>query len=545
MMKQIITIIILLFTSNLFSQYTGKIPPEKPKLIIGIVIEQMRFDYIYRFWDKFDNGGFKRLLGEGTNCKNTNINYLYPHTASGIASINTGTTPSYNGIVANKWYLPLKTEDEDCVFDSNSKTTGSMSKNGKCSPKKLLTSTISDEILLSTRSKSKVIGVSLNSYSSILSVGHAASAAYWFDTKKGKWITSSYYLKSLPDWVKEFNNNDYPDLYLSREWATTLPIEKYTESLPDDNEYEKGILKNQTTFPYQVGEFYKENKDFNLLSKTPYGNTITKDFAISAIVNEQLGKDEFTDYLSVTFNTIENIGLLYGPSSVEIEDLFIRLDRELAHFLKFIDDFIGKQNTLIYLTSTSGVSENIAYLKEKKMPSGKFKNFYALALLKSYLNAIYGEGEWVLAYNNQQVYLNRDLIEKAKISLTEIQTKAANFLLQFSGIENAVSSTTLQTTDFTKGIFEKMQNSFNQKRSGDILISLGPGWIQDVPYVTDHNTAYSYDSHIPLIWYGWKIGKQNITRPINIIDIAPTISMMLNISLPNGNTGIPIYELLK
>ncbi|MCK4664682.1 MAG: alkaline phosphatase family protein [Bacteroidales bacterium] len=538
-----IIIFIIIFTPKIQAQKRKLIPPEKPKLIIGIVIDQMRYDIIYRYWDKFDDNGFKRLINQGTFCRNTNYNYLFTESGVGYATISTGTNPSYHGIVSNRWYLRLKEKIIYCVEDDKTETIGAFNNNGKMSPKSLLTSNIGDELMLFNNHKSKVIGISLNDYAAILSAGHTANAAYWFDSESGNWISSSFYLDSLPDWVEEFNNKEYYKLYLNREWKTLLPIEKYIFGNNDDNPYEEGIYK-QHIFPYDLVKLNKNKKGYDILKYTPFGNTFTKDFVISTIVNEQLGKDEFTDLLIIGFSSTGYINKQFGPRSVELEDAILRLDKELSHFLDFIDEELSKENVLLFLTSDQGSVNVPRYLSDSKIPSGYFNYKKANVLLKSYLNSIYGQGDWVVAYNKQQIYLNQLLIEDSKLKLKDVQNITAQFLLQFTGVANVITATTLQNTNFSDGIFNKMQNSYNQKRSGDVIINLEPGWTEQISVISSENSPYSYDTHVPLIWYGWKIKRQILNTNISIIDITPTISNFLNISFPNGCIGKPINGLI-
>ncbi|OFY98044.1 MAG: hypothetical protein A2491_19045, partial [Bacteroidetes bacterium RIFOXYC12_FULL_35_7] len=377
-----------------------------------------------------------------------------------------------------------------------------------------------------------------------LGAGHSANAAYWIEGKSGQWVSNTYYMDELPKWVKEFNDKDFSKTFSDREWNTLLPISEYKESLTDKNSFEIGFERNGTTFPYDIKAIKEKMKTLNIIKNVPAGNTLTTDFAVHAIVNEEMGKDEHTDLIAISYSVPDNIGLQFGPSSVEIQDCYLRLDKDIAHFLEVVDDLIGKENTLIFVTSNCGVAEIPRYLDSLKVASGYFKNFYALTLLKTYLNAVYGKGEWVQGYVEQQIFLNHNMIEDAKISLEDIQNKTAQFLLQFNGVSNTITSTTLQTTHFTKGIFEKMQNSFQQKRSGDVLINLTSGWVEDISTATTHNSGYSYDTHVPLIFYGWKIGRNSISRPVNITDIAPTIAAFLNMSFPNASTGEPILEMI-
>ncbi len=545
----LLTVIVtnLLSSTLCFAQDNTRIPPEKPRLIIGIVISQMRYDYIYRYWNKFEENGFKKLITRGTFCKNTSFNYLLSQEGVGHSTIATGTLPANHGIVSKEWYLNLQDKIEQNVEDDKHSTIGGNSEAGKYSPKNLLCTTYPDELRMSNNLQSKVFGISLDAAPAILSSGHTANMAYWLDTKSGNWVTSTYYADSLPAWVNDFNNKRFPDTYLEREWNTLLPLNEYTESLPDDNKYETGI-KGRTVFPYNLPKIVntKNRKtDYSILKSTPFGNSLVKDFAISVIVNENLGKDEYTDIITVSFTATENIGNLFGPNSVEVEDVFLRLDREIAHFLNFIDLNIGKENVLVYLTSDHGVAPIPDYLTDHKIPAGYFNQNGAISLLKSALDNVYGKGDWIKAYHSQQIYLNRILIEDAKIPLNEFQNYTAQFILQFSGVANTVTSTTLQTTDFTSGIFKKIQNGFNQKRSGDVIINLKAGWIEKGDGLSNHNSSYAYDSRIPLIWYGWKIGRGTVLRAVDIIDIAPTISTFLNITYPNACTGNPILELTQ
>jgi len=290
----------------------------------------------------------------------------------------------------------------------------------------------------------------------------------------------------------------------------------------------------------------KQDIRYKLLRTIPSGNTYTLDFALATMVYENLGKGTNTDFIAITFSAIDNIGHKFGPNSVEIQDAFLRLDQNIGHLLTFIDKQYGKENVLVFLTSNHGVSSIPLFLKENKMPAGYFKYHYSVALLKSYLNALYGEGEWVTSYINQQVYLNRQLIESAKLSLREVQEKVSQFLVQYSGVANTITATDLQTNNFKGGgAFEKMQNSFHQERSGDIILNLESGWIQDKLEATDHGSGNVYDTHVPLLWYGWKIKRGSITRNIFIEQIAASLAEFLQIPYPSSCDSEPIDELTK
>lgn len=524
----------MVLTMSAMAQIESSIPSDKPKLVIGIVVEQMRQDYIDRFWENFGNKGFKKLAVNGSYCVNANLNYSLTQTAPGYATIVTGAEPCSHGIVSNYWFNKLTGEKIDCIYSEKKETAvgGSKDADGRVSPMNMLSTTFSDEAKLFNRGKSKVISMSLSKYAAVLSGGYAADAAYWFDQVSGEWMTSTYYTSTLPKWVVDVNSKKMPDTYLERSWEPMLPLEKYNEVLSDSSKYEFGIDGMYKTFPYNYQNITKTVRNYKLLTMIPEGNTLLNDLAVAALYGEELGKDEFTDFLFINYSVPEEVGKLYGPQSIEVQDLFLRLDKDLEHLIDVVEDLVGKNNCLIYLTSNHGVSEMPQYLQDQKMPAGNFKQYYMLALVKSYLKALYGDGDWILDFNNSQIYLNRSLIEDSQISLNEIREKIIDFIMNSAGIANAIGANQFQNIVFAEGMPVKMQNSYNQKRSGDIMIALKPGWIEDIPYCTDHNSGYSCNTHVPLIWYGWKVKKQKVFSQINITDIAPTVSTALGTPPP-------------
>ncbi len=538
-----ILIAITLTCSNIFAQIEAIIPSDKPKLVVGIVIEQTRKDYIEKYWDNFDANGIKKLINNGSYFHNANYNYSLTQTAPGHATIVTGAEPSEHGIVSNYWYNPLTSAKENCIIDQSYQVVGDKHATGNYSPENIQSSTFSDEAKLFNQGKSKVISVSLDPYGAILSGGYSADAAYWFDSKTGKWVTSSYYMPELPKWVEKINHQHAPKDYLTREWTPLLPIEKYNIAQFDSSLYEFGINGSFKSFPYVYENMMQEIPNYELMNYIPEGNTHTTDLAIGALYNENLGTDDDTDFLFINYSVSENIGKLFGPQSIEIQDLLLRLDKNLAHLISVLEETVGKQNTLIYLTSNHGISEVPQYLIDNKMPAGHFKQHHILALLNSYLKAIYDEGEWVLDFNNNQIYLNKTLIEDSQIPMQEFQEKVISFIVNSAGISNAIGSWQFQNIVFIDGMPKKMQNSFNQKRSGDIMISLKSGWIEDVSYAANHNSGYKYDTNVPLVFYGWKIKKQNIYADVNITDIATTISMMLGTPPPPISSGKTLKEI--
>jgi len=550
-MKYQLSIVACVFALSLFAQAPVKTEaaiamPSKPKLVVGIVVDQMRYDYIYRYWNKFGNDGFKRLVNEGFFCRNTNFNYVPTYTGPGHASIYTGTTPAVHGIIANDWYDKTTGKSLYCAGDKNSIGVGTTANEGKRSPVNMLTSTITDELRISSNMKSKVIGVALKDRSSILPAGHIANAAYWYDGSIGGFITSTYYMKDLPLWVQEFNKKELAKKYLSQPWNTLLPIEMYTESLPDDNKYEF-VAKGETkpVFSHNLPDLMKANGGLNMIRSTPFGNSLTKDFAIDVMKNENMGKSEATDFLAVSFSSPDYIGHAYGPNSVEQEDDYIRLDKDLAELLKFIDEHVGKNNALIFLTADHAAPEVPSYLIDLKIPAGYVAESKILKDLKDHLLKSHGD-TLALSFENQQVFLNHAAIDNKKLELEKVQNDVAAFLLNAEGVAEVLTATTLNNASFTEGSRYLMQKGFNAKRSGDVLVNYLPGWVDGYSKTgTTHGSPYSYDTHVPLIFHGWNIQHGSSAEQVYITDVAATLAMMLNIQFPNGCTGKPISFLVK
>jgi len=526
------------------------IPPEKPKLVVAIIVEQLRYDQIEKLKNRFGEDGIRRLINEGTTFKNAVFNYVLTQSSAGHATIASGTLPSFHGITSDYWYVPLKNEIFYCTQDNEVSPVGGSYEQGLHSPVQLLTSTFSDELFLATKGRAKIFSVGLRESSAILSAGHSANGVYWFDNTTGTWMSSSYYMQELPGWVNDFNAMKLSESYLNNVWLPLKEAEAYSDCLPDSNSFEAGF-GGVCWFPYDLKKMRSKGipdgrKDYYLLRETPFGNSFTRDFAVRLIKEEGLGQDDITDYLSICFSTNDNIGHRFGPSSVEAADALLRLDADIAELIKFLNETIGKKNVLVYFTSSHGVSEIPAVLEKNRIPSGYFRSNQAIQLLKLYLNAVYGQGDWVKGYYQNQVFLNRTFIEDARISLDEMQKRVARFLSQHSGIAAAVPLSVFEVNEFvSNSLLGKVSGNYIPQRSGDVLIVLSPGWIEKSDNrVTDHNSHYDYDTHVPLIWYGWTVNRSTVTRRVNMTDIAPTLSVMCGIPLPNACTGEPINELV-
>jgi predicted AlkP superfamily pyrophosphatase or phosphodiesterase len=521
------------------------IDEQRPKLVIGIVVDQMRPDYLYRFADKYGEGGFKRLMKSGFVNKNIHFNYVPTFTAPGHASIFTGTTPEIHGIIANDWYSKVLKREIYCTEDSLAQPIGTKSNHGKMSPRNLLVTTITDELKLSTNHRGKVVGISLKDRGAIFPAGHMADAAYWYDLSSGNFITSNFYREELPGWVEDFNDRKLSEEFLNQVWNTLLPIEEYVESSIDNTHYEKGFGGKETPeFPYNLKELRKMNDQYELLAKTPFGNTILTELAKATIKGEELGKDKFTDFLTLSYSSPDKLGHEFGLRSIELQDMYMRLDLELESLLKYLDKEVGKGNYLIFLTADHAAAETPLYLTDLKVPAGYYYPKAMKLIVQDFVSGIYGEGEWIENLSNDQVFFNRRLMRERGLDVEKIQRQVAEFVLEQEGVSQTYSGFDIQRGNYTEGTAYLLKKGYNSKRSGDVLIVYEPAWINFYTSFagTTHGSCYSYDTHVPLIWYGWNIKAGETAKRYEIVDIAPTLSMLLNINIPNGSAGKVIEE---
>lgn len=550
------TVKILLQSATLFLasfpavlSQTAYIPPDKPKLVVSIIVEQLRYDQVEKLRNMFGENGIRRMMNEGTTFRNASFNYINSQSAPGHATIATGTEPAFHGITSDYWYVPLRNEIIYCTADKEAKPAGGSFENGKHSPLQLISSTFADELSIATQGKAKIFSVGLKESSAILSAGHTANGVYWFDDVTGTFMSGSYYMEELPGWVNDFNSLMLSQDYLGKVWSLLKGPEAYAGFPDDSNSFELGF-GGVSWFPYDLKKMRSKGipgnrKDYYLLRETPFGNSFTKDFALRLIREENLGADEIPDFLSVCFSATDYIGHRFGPSSVEAADAILRLDNDIAGLLDFLNETIGKKNILVFFTAAHGVSEIPALLEKNRIPSGYFMSNQAIQLLRIYLNAVYGQGDWIKGYFDNQIYLNRTLIEDARISLDDIQKRVARFLVQHSGVAAAYPLSALETSYYSDGNLKKAYNNFIPQRSGDVLIVLSPGWVEKAEgRVTNHNSPYDYDTHVPLIWYGWTVNRATVMRKVNMTDISPTLSVFCGVPLPNASVGEPINELI-
>lgn len=516
-----------------------------PKLVVGIVVDQMRYDYLTRFYNQFGEGGFKKIITKGFNCKNHHINYIPTTTAPGHASIYTGTTPKNHGIVGNSWYDKTEAKKVYCVNDLSVSPVGTSSYEGKKSPSKMQVTTVADQNRLYTQMRGKTISIALKDRAAVLSGGHTANASYWLRGKnQGSWISSTYYMKKLPKWVINFNESNKVDSYL-KNWNTLYDINTYTESGKDNTKYERGFKgKEKPVFPYDLKQLKELNGEYDIIKYTPYGNSLTVDFAIAAIKGEHLGKDNSTDFLNISFSSTDYIGHNFGVNSKEIQDTYLRLDKDIERLINNLDILVGNNSYLLFLTSDHGATQVPKFLKSIKIPGGYFKEASEHIAIKNHIYNHFKIDSLIEHISNNQIFLNNTIIKKQELDRYQIQNEVAKYLLHIKEINSVYTRTQLLNGNYTSGIASLLQKGFHHKRSGDIFYSLTPYTIAYSETGSTHGSGYTYDTHIPLLFYGAGISKGSTRRKTTIIDIAPTVSALIQISLPNAATGTIINEVI-
>lgn len=546
MAKRTPALLVFLFIfSGTFSQ-TPAAPVKRPKLVVGVVIDQMRWDYLYRYQQRYSADGFKRILREGFTCENMLIPYTPTVTAAGHTCVYTGSVPSVHGIVGNAWYdrnLKRTMYCSESVSDTV-KGVGGDGFNGKMSPANMLTTTITDELRLATSRQSKVVGVCIKDRGAIFPAGHMANAAFWYDGRSGNWITSTFYMKELPGWLKEINAAKPADAYYKKNWNTLYPIGTYTNSTEDEKPYEgKMTGAANTSFPHDLTNY--TGKNYDMIASTPYGNSMTLDVARAAMEAYQLGKGTITDFLAVSLSSTDYVGHRFGPNSIEAEDTYLRLDLDLAAFLKYLDQKIGKGNYTLFLTADHGVAHVPGFMQENRIPAGNWQNDTLTRTVNALLKEKYNTDKLVTAEANYQVYLDDQLIKQNKLDRWAIEEDVIAYCMKIKGVANAFRLSNTSNEVLPAVVKEMLQEGYNKKRSGDIQIILEPGWIDGFSTGTTHGLWNPYDAHIPMLWMGWGIKQGASNRTMHMTDIAPTLAALLHIQMPSGNIGSVMTEVLK
>jgi predicted AlkP superfamily pyrophosphatase or phosphodiesterase len=535
-MKKSIVLLTLFVLSNLNAQ-------QRPKLVVGIVVDQMKMEYLYRFSDDFSPNGFKRLMDHGYTFQNMHYNYMPTYTAPGHASIYTGTTPATHGIVGNEWFSRTTGKEMYCTDDPGVKTVGNGTvEEGAMSPKNLQSTTITDEVRMATNFQGKVIGMSLKDRGAILPAGHFANWAFWY-SKTGSFISSSFYGEKLPEWVNQFNNEKHYMPYINKGWDLYKPVSVYNESLPDNNPYEGKLYGSATpVFPYDLKKMYEKN-DAGVLRSTPYGNDLLAEFAIKAIEKEELGKDNITDFLTVSFSSTDYVGHLLGPRSMELQDTYLRLDKTIADFLNYLDTTVGKDNYLLFLTADHAGAENVIYLKDRKYnvdnyPSKDFKKS-----LQDFSTKTFGT-DLILNYSNFNIFFNKQIIKDKGLQLTKVKQSFKEFLISLPQVKKVYTEEEILANSGNDYYLNFVAKGYDVTQDGDIVVINKPGDIEYSTTGTSHGTLYSYDTHVPAIFYGWHIKKGESYDKKAITEIAPTLAQKIKVSFPNGTEAKVLEEVL-
>ena len=534
---------VLLFSGVIFS--SAQQIEQPPKLVVGMVVDQMRWDQLYRFEKHFGEGGFNRLLKEGYNFNNVMINYIPTVTALGHTSVYTGSVPSIHGIAGNDWTDRRTGQNVYCTTDASVKGVGSSSeKIGAHSPHNLWSTTITDQLRMASNFRSKVVGVSLKDRAAILPAGHNPTAAFWFDEGTGHFVTSSYYMNELPEWVRKFNSKDIGSQLVRNGWNTLKDIREYKESTEDNMPWENIIgSAKEPVFPYSnLAKDYNEKK--GVIRSTPFGNTLTLRMAEASLEGYQLGRGEETDFLVVNIASTDYVGHTFGPNSIEVQDTYMRLDKDLEIFLNALDQKVGKGNYLFFLTSDHGAAHSVGYMKQNKMSSDFFDKDLLSGLEKE-LETLLGQKDLIYTIDNYQVYFNESSIMKNGLSLEQVSKATTDYLNRDPRVLYAVDLSKVGSAPIPEPIKSRIINGYNWQRSGHIQIISHDAMLPSYSLKgTTHSVWNSYDAHIPLIFMGKGISQGQSSKPYYMTDIAPTLAQLLKIENPSGNIGEPIAELL-
>jgi hypothetical protein len=517
----------------------------RPKLVVGLVVDQMRWDFLYRYYDRYSANGFKRLLNQGFSAENTMIPYVPTVTACGHTCLYTGSVPAIHGIVGNNFYDRDVKADMYCAEDKTVKGLGTKGKEGLMSPRNMKVTSICDELRLATNFRSKVIGVAIKDRGGILPAGHSANAAYWYDGSNGNWISSNYYMEQLPDWVSSFNNRRVPDSLYKIKWDYFGDPAGYVQS--DNNEYKKyeatPFGNKSNSFPYALDTM--AGKKYGAISSTPMGMDMTMLFAKTALMQEGLGKDAITDFLAISLSSPDYIGHSFGPNSQEIEDTYLRLDALVANFLQFLDQQVGAGNYTLFLSADHGVAHNPSFLKEHRLPGGMVNTDLDKQLNKLLVEK-FGADSLVASEIEYEIHLDNDRIAAKGLNRDAVVSTTMDFLNKQAGVDRVIDWRNLQNANLPDAVKKMLQNGYNPHRSGDLMVFLLPQWLhQSQTTGTTHGLWNPYDAHIPLLFYGWGIKQGKTNRTTEMTDVAATLAALLKIQMPNGCIGEVITEVIK
>ena len=500
----------------------------RPKLIVNIVVSQMRYDYLTRFGANFSDDGFLRFVQKGAHFTSGYYNYMQTLTPVSLATLTTGVNPSMHGVISSRWIDYVTGRVVQLAEDQNVYGLGCDDGLGRYSSRHITLPTLGDK-LLGESPRSRVVTVAADPLSAV-AMGGKTSSVYWLDPSRGTWISSSGYMSSLPEWIVRYNETRLADFLSENDWSLLLPAESYVNTRSSVI----GITANDR-------KRRNETQEYESLLRSPAGNTMVAEFAKQAVINEGLGKDAFPDILNICFDASRWVGERYGDDSREVEDMFYRLDADLADLVGFIVAQIPQEEVLFVLTSDHGVSD--PYDRGKRA-NERFNADQFKVIMNSFLTVQFGEGDWVLDYIDRQLYLNHNLIYQKNLSLEEVQDRAATFALQFRGVSHVLTATAMRNGYFGDSYGQKMQNGFYPRRAGDLMINLMSGWIEEREGVRAlPGSMFDYDTHVPLLWFGWKIPALRVSAPVDMTQVAPTLARILQIGRPIASTGETIGAL--
>jgi predicted AlkP superfamily pyrophosphatase or phosphodiesterase len=527
--------------------------PSSTRLVIVIVVDQFRYDFLERFKASFGAGGFRRLMDQGALFTNANYNYMPTYTAPGHAAVFTGAGPAQNGIVGNNWYDRATDSERVMVSDPDAKVvtsygTQSYTKATKpASPRVLNSTTFGDQMRLATNFHSKVVSMSYKDRSAVLPGGRNANGAYWFDASSGTFVSSDYYFREMPAWVNRFNSQHKPDVYFGKVWDRMLDAKAYETTQGVTTDVKGSPLGRH--FPYRVtgGEEKPGEEYYKAFQYTPFASETLADFAKAAIEGEELGADAYPDLLAISFSTPDLVGHAYGPDSEEVEDTYIRLDRVIADLLDYIDSKVGLSTTLIAVTGDHGVSPVPRLLNLNRQDAEVIEPARCRAAVNDALKARFGGDNWVLALVNDQVYLDRKVTAAQKADPAEAERVVADTLMGVPGVAAAYTRTQILSGQLPSSpLGQRMANGFNPARSGDVWLITKPfHFIAEGEISTTHGSGYDYDTHVPIILRGPAIQAGRYYQECSPVDIAPTFCALLGVEPPASRTGRVLAEALK
>ena len=515
---------------------------ERPKLVVAILVDQLRYDYLERFHDQFGEGGFKLLTDRGTFMTFARYDYCPTITAPGHASFLSGSTPAMHGIIGNDWFDKASGQSIYCCRDASVKGVGTDAPAGQMSPRNFIGATFADQLRLHYRSK--VIGISTKDRGAIFPSGKKPAGAYWFEPASGNFVTSTYYRADLPEWVAKFNARKRPQEFIGQTWDRLLKPEAYPGA---DDAPGEGLFPGEKTptFPHTMTATGKGGYDN--LNSSPFGNQLLAEFAQAAIEGEQLGRGPQPDLLTVSFSSVDYVGHRFGPYSHEVQDMVLRLDRQLAELFSYLDQKIGLANVAMVLTADHGVAPTPEYAAEQGLDGQRTDEMTLLLDLMGKLNERFGEGAYLLQRRlfNGHLYLNHEALRTQKIEAEEVAKFVREWALATGKFHAAYTRDELLSGRAAGPFGRWMVNGYNAERGGDVVLIYKP-FVMNWPGKsgTTHGSPFSYDTHVPVLFYGSAFKPGRYPEEFYITDIVPTLSSALHMDNPPGCMGKPCGAIL-